>query len=424
MRTLACLVAVTLAATLAACGAPAELPREDGVALALALIMVAGLVTAWRQLGDRIDDEPAVAAADECLEGPAKASILADPGIAPALQKIAEDFNKTKPVIRDYCVTVEVRPADARATLEGLTATTWDTKTYGEFPAAWVPQSSIWAATLQTSKAEVFQGKPESLVSSPIRLAMEPEIAEAGANSIAWADLPAQTSGETFDFWERETTALIEEWEAAQAPVVEVELPGELTATDLVNLRADALQFARRQRRPVPFKPNQYAKRGTAFHEWLEDRFGASALLDENELPGIDEVPVDADQLARLKESFLDSEWAERTPEFVEQPFEVSIGDAIVRGRMDAVFRDPQNPDGWLSVDWKTGRPPSGAERKAAIIRLAVYREAWLRILGEEQAPVRAAFHYVGWGETLEPHDLPGREELERLLADAVVDKQ
>ncbi|NLG46352.1 hypothetical protein [Gordonia sp. (in: high G+C Gram-positive bacteria)] len=163
------------------------------VALALALIMVAGLVTAWRQLGDRIDDEPAVAAADECLEGPAKASILADPGIAPALQKIAEDFNKTKPVIRDYCVTVEVRPADARATLEGLTATTWDTKTYGEFPAAWVPQSSIWAATLQTSKAEVFQGKPESLVSSPIRLAMEPEIAEAGANSIAWADLPAQT---------------------------------------------------------------------------------------------------------------------------------------------------------------------------------------------------------------------------------------
>ena len=37
---------------------------------------------------------------------------------------------------------------------------------------------------------------------------------------------------------------------------------------------------------------------------------------------------------------------------------------------------------------------------------------------------MRAAFHYVGWGETLEPHDLPGREELERLLADAVVDKQ
>src|SRR5699024_10540893 len=116
--------------------------------------------------------------------------------------------------------------------------------------------------------------------------------------------------------------------------------------TDLVNLRADPLQFARRQRRPVPFKPNQYAKRGTAFHEWLEDRFGATALLDEDQLPGLDEQPVDADDLVKLKESFLASEWADRTPEFVEQPFEVTIGESVVRGRMDAVFRDPEDPTG------------------------------------------------------------------------------
>ena len=254
----------------------------------------------------------------------------------------------------------------------------------------------------------------------------------AGAELVrrAMADLPDAAAGETFDFWEAETTALIAEHEAALAPEVEVALPGELTATDLVTLRADPLQFARRQRRPVPFKPNQYAKRGTAFHEWLEDRFGATALLDEDQLPGLDEVPVDAAELAKLKESFLASEWAERTPEFVEQPFEVSIGDSVVRGRMDAVFRDPENPEGWLIVDWKTGRPPTGPDRKAAIIQLAVYREAWRRILGAgtgeagEDVPVRAAFHYVGWGETLEPHDLPGHEELVELLAEAVVDQR
>lgn len=160
------------------------------VALTLALILAAGLVTAWRQLGDRIDDEPAITATGECLEGPATASILADPGIAPALQKIAEDYNKTKPVIRDHCMTVEVRPADARATLEGLTAPTWDAQIYGEFPTAWVPQSSIWAAALQTANAEALQGKPESLVSSPIRLAMEPEIAKAGADALAWSICP------------------------------------------------------------------------------------------------------------------------------------------------------------------------------------------------------------------------------------------
>lgn len=240
----------------------------------------------------------------------------------------------------------------------------------------------------------------------------------------AMADLPAPSAGETFDFWEREAAALIEEWEAAREPVVEVALPGELTATDLVNLRADPRQFASRQRRPVPFKPNRYAKRGTAFHEWLEDRFGASALLDENQLPGLDEPTLEPGELEKLQEAFLASDWADRTPVHVEQPFEVSIGEAIVRGRMDAVFRDPDNSDGWLIVDWKTGRPPAGADRRAAIIQLAVYREAWLRILGDPHAPVRAAFHYVSWGETLEPHDLPGREELVGLLTDAVADKQ
>jgi len=247
-----------------------------------------------------------------------------------------------------------------------------------------------------------------------------------GVSALSGADLvraamaePAPAAqGETFEIWERETTALIEEHEALQAPVVEVELPGELTASDLVALKADPVQFARRQRRPVPFKPNTYAKRGTAFHQWLEDRFGASSLLDEDQLPGIDEEILDAAELELLKSRFTDSEWADRTPERVEQPFEVTIGDAVVRGRMDAVFRDPDNPDGWLVVDWKTGRTPTGADRKAAIIQLAVYREAWSRIIGTD-APVRAAFHYVATGETLEPRDLPDRAELAALLTSA-----
>lgn len=162
------------------------------IAVALALILIAGLVTAWRQLGEQIDDEPATAASS-CLDGPATVPVLADPAIAPGLQKIAENYNKTKPVVRDHCITVEVRPADARATLEGLTAEKWDDQTFGTHPAAWVPESSVWAASLQTSKPDVLQGDPESLVSSPVRLAMEPEIAKAADGKLSWADLPAQT---------------------------------------------------------------------------------------------------------------------------------------------------------------------------------------------------------------------------------------
>ena len=240
--------------------------------------------------------------------------------------------------------------------------------------------------------------------------------AVAGADLVleAMEELPDLSRGETFELWEQEAGALIEEYKALQQPVVDVELPSELTASDMVALRADPLQFARRQRRPVPFKPNSYAKRGTAFHAWLEDRFGSPALLGEEELPGIDE-PEDFD-LEELKQAFLNSEWAERQPEHVEAPFEITIGESVVRGRMDAVFRLEDGT--WMVVDWKTGRPPQGEAMDAAKIQLAVYAEAWRRIHGGEK--IRAAFYYVHDGYTFEPARLPRGEELKKLLESSV----
>lgn len=246
-----------------------------------------------------------------------------------------------------------------------------------------------------------------------------PEVIADGAEIVAAAreTPPAPARGETFEFWEREVTALIEEHEALQAPVVDVELPGELTATDMVSIKADPLQFAKRQRRPVPFKPNVYAKRGTEFHQWLEELFGGQALLDEDELPGIDEEVVDSEQLDILRANFLASPWADRVPERVEHPFEVAIGGTMVRGRMDAVFREADGS--WLIVDWKTGRFPTGAALRSAEIQLAVYREAWRRVVGAEEA-VSAAFFYVSTGETFAPTALPDGAELAALLRTAV----
>nr|WP_221247416.1 hypothetical protein [Gordonia humi] len=162
------------------------------VAVALIVILVAAAITAWTKLGDHIDDD-AETEAQTCVEGAATVPIVADPAIAPGLQKIAENYNATSPIVRDHCVTVQVRPADSRATLEGLTAKNWDAQAFGPFPGAWVPESSVWAAALQTAKAEVLQGPPESLVSSPVRLAVQPEVAAAANGRIAWADLPDLT---------------------------------------------------------------------------------------------------------------------------------------------------------------------------------------------------------------------------------------
>lgn len=241
------------------------------------------------------------------------------------------------------------------------------------------------------------------------------DLAAADAVRAAMQELPPYSEGELFSLWERDATALIEEHEAAQAADVPVVMPGELTASDVVALRADPEQFARRARRPVPFKPNTYAKRGTAFHEWLEDYYGARPLLTEDELPGNDDAEVDRATLDRLKRNFEASEWARRTPEYVEHPFELSLGEAVVRGRMDAVFAEP---DGWVVVDWKTGEKPSRDAMESAQLQLAVYREAWRRI-AHDGKPVRAVFFYVRTGETFAPRYLPELEQLETMLGGA-----
>ncbi len=274
----------------------------------------------------------------------------------------------------------------------------------------------VWEEKDEDEDGEEGVDRPEKPVETAQfpALAIHPEV-KAGADLVraAMTQLPEPTAGETFDFWEREVDALIEEQRALAAPEIEVELPSELTATDLVMIKSDPVQFARRQRRPVPFKPNTYAKRGTAFHQWLEDSFGQRGLLDEEQLPGLDEEVVDAEELEELKEAFQASEWADRTPVHVEQPFEVRIGDTIVRGRMDAIFRTPEGR--WLIVDWKTGQRPKGSDLRAAEIQLAVYREAWRRIVGAEEDVV-AAFFYVRQGHTFAPAALPDGEELAGLL--------
>ena len=136
-----------------------------------------------------------------------------------------------------------------------------------------------------------------------------------------------------------------------------------------MELAADPAGLASRLRRPLPLPPNPHARRGTAFHAWLEQRFGAAQLLDLDELPGAaDEGAASDDALAALQEAFLASDWADRRPIEAEVPFETVIAGVAVRGRMDAVFADPDG--GSTVVDWKTGPlpdddPPARAGRAA-----------------------------------------------------------
>ncbi|MEV4003909.1 ATP-dependent DNA helicase [Actinomadura sp. NPDC049753] len=194
-----------------------------------------------------------------------------------------------------------------------------------------------------------------------------------------------------------------------------VELPAHLSVSSLVSLARDPAALARQIRRPMPRPPAPYARRGTAFHAWLEGRWGQQRLLDPDELPGAaDEGAADDAHLATLRERFERSEWAAREPLDIEVPFETVIGDRLVRGRMDAVFRSRDG--GYEVVDWKTGSPPRGDEARFAAVQLAAYRLAWAELAGVDVARVSAAFHYVSAEVTVRPADLLDASGLAALL--------
>ncbi|HET8680533.1 MAG TPA: UvrD-helicase domain-containing protein [Micromonosporaceae bacterium] len=218
---------------------------------------------------------------------------------------------------------------------------------------------------------------------------------------------PSAPPGDALARWAYEVDLLLAERARRRAGdgVLSVTLPAHLSVSQLVTLRRDPQALARALRRPLPAAPDPRARRGTAFHRWLEQRFGADHLLDIDELPGAaDEGAASDSVLVELQERFLASEWADRTPVRTEVPFATVAAGTVLRGRIDAVFADPAG--GYDVVDWKTGHPPAGPAAEAAAVQLAAYRLAWAALARVPVEQVRAAFHYVRDGVTVRPADL------------------
>jgi DNA helicase II / ATP-dependent DNA helicase PcrA len=205
---------------------------------------------------------------------------------------------------------------------------------------------------------------------------------------------------------------------------IAVGLPRRFGVSALVQMARDPAGLAAQIRRPMPRPPAPRAERGTAFHRWLEERFGQMRLIAADELEGAvdaDLVSDDAD-LAELKSRFEAGEWGQRWPAEVEMPFETKVGDRLVRGRIDAIFAD--DPAGGFDVvDWKTGRPPRpGEPERAVAVQLAAYRLAWAALAGVPVDDVRAAFYYVREDLTVRPADLLDAAGLAALIENIPVD--
>jgi DNA helicase-2/ATP-dependent DNA helicase PcrA len=213
--------------------------------------------------------------------------------------------------------------------------------------------------------------------------------------------------------WDAELERLVAEARADRAEVLEVPLPSSLSATAVARLREDPQQFARELARPMPRQPSPEARFGTRFHAWVEARFGQQSLLDPDDLPGRGDLGIDdEDDLRELTERFEDGPFGERVPHAVEAPFALVLGGQVVRGRIDAVYAEPDGR--WLVIDWKTSH-----RQTADPLQLALYRVAWAELVGVPPEHVDAGFHYVRTGETVLPDELPDRAALVELLKSA-----
>lgn len=217
--------------------------------------------------------------------------------------------------------------------------------------------------------------------------------------------------------WAAEAELLLER-QLRRKPVQDVHLPGHISASMFVDLGDDPHAVLAQLRRPVPRQPGISARKGTAFHSWVEEYYGTTGMLDLDEAPGSDSHIDEAYGLDDMVATFRNSEWAHRSPAFVEVPVETRIGDVVVRGRIDAVFRGADGT--WELVDWKTGKRPAGRQLKTRAVQLAVYRLAWARLKGVPLEQVSAVFYYVADDSVVRPHDLDTAEELENIIASAL----
>ena len=210
--------------------------------------------------------------------------------------------------------------------------------------------------------------------------------------------------------WINDAQALITEIQQRSHGSIHVPLPPRLSTSTLIALHKDPQELALNIRRPMPRGQDQYSRRGTAFHLWVERQFtDADTLFGDEYLDYLD--PLDEDsKLEDLKRAWLTSEFAHRTPVRVEVPFETTIAGVLIRGRIDAVYA---TPTGFEVVDWKTGSTTLDA---SAAVQLAMYRLAWAKLSGADISTVSAAFHYVPTSVTHRPADLLDESALIALI--------
>ncbi|GAA2236989.1 ATP-dependent helicase [Herbiconiux moechotypicola] len=256
--------------------------------------------------------------------------------------------------------------------------------------------------------------------------------------------------------WDSEIELLLAE-RADRMRAARLDVPVRIPASRFKDYVADPQAVLRTLRRPMPERPFRQTRLGTRFHSWVENRFrdrggellaaaspssgDLDAFADELEFddddlgddagasgasaPGVsalesatwraaDELDDDERRLAELIATFERSEFAERDAVEVERELHLVLGGRIVVCKIDAIFAEG---DGFLVVDWKTGKAPRDEEElQLKQLQLALYRLAYARWAGIDVERVDACFYFVSDDAVVRPTMLDDEAELERLV--------
>lgn len=156
----------------------------------IAVVVVVAAFILWRFFGDALSDRSSLASA-RCVDGQKAVAVVADPSIAGEIATLSKKFNETANPVGDSCVAIDVKPADSDQVINGFVGT-WPAE-LGERPALWIPGSSVSQARLEAVAGEETVDDSRSLVSSPVMVAVRPQLKNALAQQ-DWGTLPGLQS--------------------------------------------------------------------------------------------------------------------------------------------------------------------------------------------------------------------------------------
>ncbi|GMQ93002.1 MAG: ATP-dependent DNA helicase [Acidimicrobiia bacterium] len=195
-----------------------------------------------------------------------------------------------------------------------------------------------------------------------------------------------------------------------------VEPPRRFAAsvTNLVNLASCAQRFKWIHHDRLPQKPRRSAVLGTAFHRRIE-LHNLGVIAFEDPAPETYDADTDpADQPDRSTDPwrlFRASRYWKMTPKHAEAPFEISVGEGSIRGKVDAIYE--QEAGGWEIVDYKSGYHRDDPARKVQLEAYAI-AAADGALSATPPESIDVTFAYFGGDELTEVTDTVDEQWLDR----------